>query len=90
MWRALFLAIAIAICILGLECMVIDRAVLNLPGRASSDYSLDPSDPLAARRLTRPNGRSRRRMAPLDAAVRRLRPDALLAHIAQGRLMLGG
>jgi hypothetical protein len=47
MWRALFLAIAIAICILGLECLVLERAVLNLPAPTSSGYSLDPNDPLA-------------------------------------------
>jgi hypothetical protein len=47
MWRALFLSIAIALCLLGLECLVIDRAVLNVPAPASSSYSLDPNDPLA-------------------------------------------
>ena len=47
MWRALFLSIAIALCLLGLECLVIDRAVLNLPAPASGSDSLDPNDPLA-------------------------------------------
>ena len=39
MWRSLFLAIGISMCILGAECMVVDRATFKLPAeRVDSSY----------------------------------------------------
>jgi hypothetical protein len=51
MWRAFFLAIAITFCLLGAECLIVERATLARPGQAdaaaSLDYgSLDYGDPL--------------------------------------------
>jgi hypothetical protein len=31
MWRAFFLAIGVTLCILGAECLVVDKAVLAVP-----------------------------------------------------------
>ena len=47
MWRAIFLGIAISICLLGLECLVIDRVVLTSSASAATSRSLDPGDPFA-------------------------------------------
>lgn len=33
MWRALFTAVGVSLCILGAECIVVDRAVLAWPSR---------------------------------------------------------
>ncbi len=44
MWRAFFMAVGLMLCILGLECMVIERAVLAKPAdatAAATDYSYD-------------------------------------------------
>lgn len=40
MWRAFFMAIGISLCLIGLECMVVDRAVLVDRGKA--DTVVDP------------------------------------------------
>ena len=52
MWRAFFLAIAITFCLLGLECLVVDRVTLARPGQseftASMAYSDPFTDPVAA------------------------------------------
>jgi hypothetical protein len=37
MWRAFFMAIGITLCILGCECLVIDKAVLARPAAAADD-----------------------------------------------------
>ena len=36
MWRAFFLAIGISCCLLGMEAMAIDKAVLNVQGKLAS------------------------------------------------------
>ncbi len=46
MWRALFMAIAISICLLGLECMVVKQAILTSHAPAASSQ-FDASDPFA-------------------------------------------
>jgi len=33
MWRALFTAVGLSLCILGAECMVVERAVFAVPNR---------------------------------------------------------
>ncbi len=40
MWRALFLAVGIYGCILGGECLVIDKAVLNKQAPSTSNVPL--------------------------------------------------
>ncbi len=47
MWRAIFLGIAISICLIGLESMVIDRVVVPARGSAAGASAMDPSDPMA-------------------------------------------
>ncbi|HET6878787.1 MAG TPA: hypothetical protein VFI31_01375 [Pirellulales bacterium] len=47
MWRALFLALGIYCCILGAECLVIDKATLNSRGNqgvSSRKREVIPSD----------------------------------------------
>lgn len=46
MWRALFMALAISICLLGLECMVVKQAILTSRAPAASS-SYDASDSFA-------------------------------------------
>jgi hypothetical protein len=43
MWRALFLAMGVYCCILGAECLAIDKAVLNVPSSSAAQdgYSGD-------------------------------------------------
>jgi hypothetical protein len=46
MWRAFFLAIGITLCILGGECLIIDKAVLARPAAtevANSDLAAPPA-----------------------------------------------
>jgi hypothetical protein len=44
MWRALFLALGIYCCLLGAECLVIDKALLNSRERSQSVFGrLDPT-----------------------------------------------
>ncbi len=47
MWRSIFLGIAIFICLLGLECLVMDRMVLRPSASTASSATFDPDDPLA-------------------------------------------
>jgi hypothetical protein len=47
MWRSIFLGIAIFICVLGLECLVMDRMILRSSASTAGSVSLDPDDPLA-------------------------------------------
>ena len=64
MWRSFFLAVAVTLCMLGLECLVVKRATLTIrqPAAASApaaDYSfLDPSfaslPPEGAKRVIEP------------------------------------
>ncbi|MCO6457976.1 MAG: hypothetical protein J5I93_21950 [Pirellulaceae bacterium] len=35
MWRAVFLAVGITCCVLGAECLVVDKAMFSQPARAS-------------------------------------------------------
>ncbi len=42
MWRSVFLAVGVTFCILGLECLVVDEAVL-----ARTALSSEPSAPMA-------------------------------------------
>ena len=58
MWRALFLGIALSICLLGLECLVVDRVVLTPRASAAGPVSLDPNDPLALPAVTAPPKRA--------------------------------
>jgi hypothetical protein len=50
MWRSLFLAVAISLCILGVECLLINKAVLSkqVPIEAPATSSYDYLDPLLA------------------------------------------
>ena len=42
MWRAFFMAVGATLCILGLECMVLEKAVLAAPTSENvSDYGYD-------------------------------------------------
>jgi hypothetical protein len=67
MWRSLFLALAITLCVLGLECLVVKRATLTVtaPPEATTamyDYSfLDPT-------LTSSTARPKRVIEPPDWA----------------------
>ena len=48
MWRSLLLAVAVTLCLLGLECLVIKRATLTLqpsPPTAAAAYDFSMSDP---------------------------------------------
>jgi hypothetical protein len=47
MWRAVFLGIALFICLLGLECMVMERMVLRGSGSSVGSGALDPDNPFA-------------------------------------------
>jgi len=53
MWRAFFLAIGISLCILGGECMLIDKAVLASPRSASAGGELKTA--LGGREYTPPD-----------------------------------
>ncbi len=45
MWRAMFMGIAITLCIIGLECLVIDKVVLAMPAaKAASGLPADYLD----------------------------------------------
>lgn len=61
MWRALFLAIGIFLCILGAECLVVDRFVMasdQPPISAETPATLfgaPPSAPLATQDIEPPN-----------------------------------
>jgi hypothetical protein len=39
MWRSVFLALGITLCIVGLECLVVDEAVIAKPGAAEASVS---------------------------------------------------
>ncbi len=62
MWRAFFLAIGVTFCILGLECMVLDKAVLASGGGVGALASTQPeydaygfeNDPAAEARIIEP------------------------------------
>jgi hypothetical protein len=57
MWRAFFLAVGITLCILGLECMVIEKAVLAGEGKAPAAQPVNffaPEQRPAAREITPP------------------------------------
>lgn len=47
MWRSLFLAVAIMMIILGLECLMIDSASVYAAGKSSAANFIDPSIPPA-------------------------------------------
>jgi hypothetical protein len=58
MWRAMFIAIGVTACILGIECLMIDKAVLvdrggSQPGAATATAGV-ASVPAARRELTPP------------------------------------
>ena len=40
MWRSFFLAVGITLCILGAECLVVDRAFVTLPADSPPSNSL--------------------------------------------------
>ncbi len=52
MWRALFLAIGVFLCILGLECLAVERVTLKVrepppPGLMTSEDAVGPQKVLA-------------------------------------------
>jgi hypothetical protein len=57
MWRAFFLAIGITLCIVGAECLGLERIVLKLHDSAPAVQQADPFNPLTAAPGTGPGAR---------------------------------
>ncbi len=46
MWRSIFMGIGICLLVFGLECLVLDEAVLASSGNATTTTAMDYLDPL--------------------------------------------
>jgi hypothetical protein len=55
MWRALFLAVGIFICVVGVECLFIETAVFTQKGQAAASEPFATEAPKKGKKITPPD-----------------------------------